>query len=446
MYEFPSQDLFASGLPMVPHGCPEISYKKILLGDFSEVARHRLALPNIEECDDDGGSDGFAPIVPICDAAGSSSARHAPPALAPPIIGGAAEHLAEQGGEEDPEEHDRDWVDALEDALVSSDDVDEEWHCGDAAAAAEAAAAAVEIVEIAAALEVAGAAAVAAAVPDESADVPMPTCTAVTIAAEGAGTCAAASSSAATSAAAAAAPVSDLPAAPSAAAAPESNHAALEALEFELKRGAWGAFTISVKKVEKGRPYGGYQASCIYHKLNDKTGCKKFWRNHGPTKADALMTLRALVFWCQEAKEHSRQRNHMWFDPKPDDESLPSWAFMKGRRLEATHRSREVKTDVELDEACVPENVMPPRSWQLCDEIQAAAAAAKARKKPKAKGAMPKAAAAMAAPSAKAGPSPGSNSGRSGSRGSRRSSRGGSGSSSSSSSSSSTPSFMKEPV
>ena len=72
----------------------------------------------------------------------------------------------------------------------------------------------------------------------------------------------------------------------------------------------WGCFRLTPKHPAKGRPFGGIQADCPYHRLNNKTGCRKYLQLRDATAEERDKAVRALKGWCTDALNFSRQRYH----------------------------------------------------------------------------------------------------------------------------------------
>ena len=73
----------------------------------------------------------------------------------------------------------------------------------------------------------------------------------------------------------------------------------------------WGAFLITRTAAARSPPHGGLRASCPFHKLNDRTGCKKFVTLREGTAEHEECVRQALRHWCNQARHHDRQRGHM---------------------------------------------------------------------------------------------------------------------------------------
>jgi len=176
-----------------------------------------------------------------------------------------------------------------------------------------------------------------------------------------------------------------------------------------LRRTQWGIFRVTPKHPGSANKYGGWEATCPYHRRNDLTGCKKYIAV--PSAADGARdaALRAVIFWCSRAASFDRQWKHLGFHPTVSD--APPWPVLESLPERRLPRPAAPKTDAELDGALAPK--------------------AKARLK------RPKLAAPSMAPAASAQNPPAGSSSSSGSNSSSRSSSSDPAASSSSSSSSS---------
>lgn len=117
-------------------------------------------------------------------------------------------------------------------------------------------------------------------------------------------------------------------------------------IEDDIKAASWGVFRITLKR-------HGLQASCPFHKRNDKTGCKKTIRIIGEGAAAKREALRLLMWWCICQQDHNRQRSHVGYNPVrgvvgPDDFILASEIF---------ERPQGIRTDDELDAIDVAKDV-----------------------------------------------------------------------------------------
>eukprot|EP00971_Amphidinium_carterae_P341652 6480569-Amphidinium_carterae.1 len=118
------------------------------------------------------------------------------------------------------------------------------------------------------------------------------------------------------------------------------------ALDLVMTSSRWGQFRITPKK--KQGLYIGYQASCPYHALNDKTGCKKtVGFSATATRAEQKLVLQGLLHWCIMGPEHTHQRHH-----RPlaiDYTALPPYPLLHSLRNQLPKPPAKVLNDDELD-------------------------------------------------------------------------------------------------
>ncbi len=135
-------------------------------------------------------------------------------------------------------------------------------------------------------------------------------------------------------------------------------------LEAVLRYGSWGVFRFTPKQPGgQGGLFGGYQASCPFHRKNISTGCKRFLRCPSGDAHDRRIVLRQLMWWCSQAQDFDRQRKHL-VQTLPLDE-VPSYAHLSALKVTERPPPGSIKTDVELDA-------------RECEALEAAAAAAAA--------------------------------------------------------------------
>jgi hypothetical protein len=119
-------------------------------------------------------------------------------------------------------------------------------------------------------------------------------------------------------------------------------------LPIILKATSWGVFRLTPRTPDKGGGvHGGYQANCPFHKRNDKSGCRKFFRILGPRPADRFTTLRRMLWWCLGHSDFDRQRKHIAWEPS--EAELPHQDFMLASKILDKPPWLSVKSDVELD-------------------------------------------------------------------------------------------------
>lgn len=117
-----------------------------------------------------------------------------------------------------------------------------------------------------------------------------------------------------------------------------------EAHERILKNGKWGIFRMTAKHK---LPFGGYQASCPFHRKNKTTDCKRYISLRDDTREERLQVLRQLVWWCTLAPYHDRQRTHLT-QPLPE-ESIPTYACLAAQIMMDRPTRSSIQTDIELD-------------------------------------------------------------------------------------------------
>lgn len=100
----------------------------------------------------------------------------------------------------------------------------------------------------------------------------------------------------------------------------------------------WASFAFSRKTNPRG-----IEVTCRFHRLNDKTLCKKFLRCDPGNEHQAVTKLR---HWCNQALRFDRQRAHIRMPLR--DQDIPDESVVFGQKLEASPPSK-APTDVELD-------------------------------------------------------------------------------------------------
>ena len=132
----------------------------------------------------------------------------------------------------------------------------------------------------------------------------------------------------------------------------------------------WGYFTFSRKSAASSPPYGGIEASCVYHALNPKTGCKKFLRLEGPSSEAEEKCLNALHHWCNMAPRFNRQRTHLKMPLRDSDVPPPGV-------VEAQEPPAVIKNDVELDKEEEADTDPEPKAKPKASATQKAKAKAR---------------------------------------------------------------------
>jgi hypothetical protein len=114
-----------------------------------------------------------------------------------------------------------------------------------------------------------------------------------------------------------------------------------------LKGHKWHVFRITPKQAGAGRSrYGGWEATCPFHRRNKVSMCKKFI-SIASSSADAQdRAKRALAFWCVEALRYDRQWKHVAFTPSEED--APEWPILDAEAA-CMAVADVTKTDAELD-------------------------------------------------------------------------------------------------
>ena len=144
----------------------------------------------------------------------------------------------------------------------------------------------------------------------------------------------------------------------------------------KMKTTQWGHFRITPKQPSKTNKFGGWQASCPYHRRNDVTGCKKYIAvpDDGAEARDAA--LRAVILWCSRAPSFDRQWKHMGFHPATND--APPWPMLHISPTMFLPRPEIPETDVKLDGAAAPKakaNATQKRQRTSATNVKHAAAA-----------------------------------------------------------------------
>lgn len=116
-----------------------------------------------------------------------------------------------------------------------------------------------------------------------------------------------------------------------------------------LESGRWGVFTITPRQpgAHGAGAYGGFQAACPFHKKNTKSGCRKWIRIEGPSLADKRRTAHQLMWWCVQATDFKRQRDHL--DLPTDYESCPPIEAVLSFKITDPPPPGTVLDDVTLD-------------------------------------------------------------------------------------------------
>ena len=121
---------------------------------------------------------------------------------------------------------------------------------------------------------------------------------------------------------------------------------ALHQVRRMLASSRWGVFRITPKQPgsKGGGTYGGFEGTCCFHRKNDVTGCKKYVAIKGPDEADKDKAFRQVLFWCSQAKEVSRQSEHLKVPLDP----VPLMPVLLAREITQLPEG-DVKSDAQLD-------------------------------------------------------------------------------------------------
>ena len=108
----------------------------------------------------------------------------------------------------------------------------------------------------------------------------------------------------------------------------------------------WGPFRISPKSQGV---FGGFQAACCYHRLNNKSGCKKWFPLSSNAPEHKRQVARRIMWWLIRHSDFQRQRDHIRLNI--EDEDVPSDDFLVAVLPSAEDRPAlsTIKTDEELD-------------------------------------------------------------------------------------------------
>ena len=118
------------------------------------------------------------------------------------------------------------------------------------------------------------------------------------------------------------------------------------AVHSMLKSKSFGCFRFTARQRGPNYPFGGYQASCRFHKKSDATGCKRTLPMEANTPEARRSVVRCLMWWCIMAPEHVWQRTHR---PAPLPlEGCPELDYLLAKQIDASPSN--VLTDEHLDE------------------------------------------------------------------------------------------------
>ena len=132
----------------------------------------------------------------------------------------------------------------------------------------------------------------------------------------------------------------------------------IDDIDVALENSSWGCFRITVRPSETlgDVSFGGWQASCLFHKKNRTTGCKKWFGLVADDYQTNVDTMKCLQYWCLSHVDFKRQRDHMAFDPQPAD--CPPLHFLEACKIDDRPVHGSIKTDAELD---VEDGIVGPR-------------------------------------------------------------------------------------
>ena len=115
---------------------------------------------------------------------------------------------------------------------------------------------------------------------------------------------------------------------------------------------SWGVFRFTLRRVTaaSGQEAYRWQASCPWHRLNERSGCRVeeaiVPRSGEHWEAASNRALRLLRHWCNQCFLADRQRDHVAWRPVEDE--VPPDDVIEAQRVD-TMPGGAVRTDVELD-------------------------------------------------------------------------------------------------
>ena len=168
----------------------------------------------------------------------------------------------------------------------------------------------------------------------------------------------------------------------------------------QLENGFFGPFRITAKQpgTTGGGKFGGLQATCVFHKRSNVSGCKRYLAMESAEPEEFDRTMMRLMHWCTLAPNYDRQRDHLAVPLPP--ETCPPWAVLQAKKdLIVVPDPATVRSDVELDKAAaaaaLPAPILEPKakakgkakavSAKSKSKAKAAPAAAKVKAKAKSK-------------------------------------------------------------
>lgn len=106
-------------------------------------------------------------------------------------------------------------------------------------------------------------------------------------------------------------------------------------------------FTSKQAYYKSGGQFGGWEASCPYHRKNNQTGCRKWFGISGPTFAERRSAAAAAMLWCSKARLFDRQCLHLAY--QPDYNSAPDATQTRMLPIFKEARPKSCPTDEDLD-------------------------------------------------------------------------------------------------
>ena len=115
--------------------------------------------------------------------------------------------------------------------------------------------------------------------------------------------------------------------------------------EYEANEDVWGHGRVTFKMPGPNSKYGGWQGSCRYHRLNDRTACKKLFSIRSATPEANEFAMRSARHWINMAPTFGRKRDHGAFNPSAAE--VPLASVVSAQKVSEV--PDVVMTDVELD-------------------------------------------------------------------------------------------------
>ncbi len=113
----------------------------------------------------------------------------------------------------------------------------------------------------------------------------------------------------------------------------------------------WGPFILRPKHPDVGRPFGGIEAHCPFHRKSERSDCKKYLQLKSADPEHRMHVLWCLRHWCNQAKSFERQRYHVLLgDIDNMTYTHPAPDVISAQMISEARPARpSVKTDIELD-------------------------------------------------------------------------------------------------